>query len=138
METRSSKSVLDADAIAFLYKEVLLLCESDESLLDKYKVDGIPMKKAQKEVGFHLAPCKNSAGVDSKVGMNTFSYRADIAIPALFRHLRNAFVHNRIMKGKNGELLLRDYNNRKLTMFARVESFDKLKTIIKSIKKTKG
>lgn len=42
------------------------------------------------------------------------------------------------MKGKNGELLLRDYNNRKLTMFARVESFDKLKTIIKSIKKTKG
>lgn len=137
METRSSKSILDTDAIAFLYKEILLLYESDEPLLDRYKVNGSSMKEAQKEVGFHLAPCKKLAEVNSKIGMNTFSYRADIAIPDLFRHLRNAFVHNRIMKDKNGALLLKDYNNKKLAMFARVESFEKLKAIIKSIKQTR-
>ena len=43
------------------------------------------------------------------------------------------------MKDKEGHLLLKDYNRYgELTMFARVESFEKLKTIIKSIKETKG
>lgn len=41
------------------------------------------------------------------------------------------------MKDKNGALLLKDYNNKKLAMFARVESFEKLKVIIKSIKQTR-
>lgn len=69
--------------------------------------------------------------------LDTFYYTCNSGkVISWFKHLRNAFAHNRIFKSSDNDvIIIEDKYNDKLSMYAEITSFEKLKRIIKEIKK---
>ena len=133
---RTPQSILSSKEMETLYKEVLLYYENDEIDFRGYNLNQNPfLRRLQNEKGFELH--SNMRGVEDNVH-DTFYYtdskRAKIA--SWFFHLRNAFAHNRIFRTPGEDIIrLEDTDGNRLTMWAKVSSFEKLLEIITEIKK---
>lgn len=131
---RTEKRVVKPDWLSFLYDEVLLYCENDDTDFSGYNLNTNRfLAKLEKELDFSLIGSTKEIEVGRK---DVFYYSSsDGKIESWFKHLRNAIAHNRIFKlSDNDELILEDVFSNKITMYAEISSFDKLKQIISKIK----
>lgn len=137
---RSEQSVLSTEEVSFLYQEILLFVENDKKSTKGFKVDSKAMKNAMKEGGFRFDYHKALKDVKEHNEVNIFSFsnNKNSTLSSFFVHLRNSFAHNYISKDSQGKIIFRDYFGNRLSCYVRVESFEKFKQIINSIKKTKN
>lgn len=144
--------------LVFFYENFVIRCENDESPLKYFYINSKEVKKLKKELKFYITPIKPVKGLslDTLPKTNEFVFINDknSAIASLLYHIRNVFVHNRIYVNSNGEIELIDVippkkmkkkeleklwakgekrPNPRITMYAKISSFIKLKKILLGI-----
>lgn len=133
---RIDKRVIEPEWLQYLYDEVLLYCENDDTDFSGYNLHTNRfLAKLQKELSFSLIDNTKNIEEGNKDVFYYSNSNGKIKIESWFIHLRNAIAHNRIFKlSDKDELILEDVNNNQITMYAEISSFDKLKQIITKIK----
>ena len=132
---RNVHRVIDKDCLVFLYDEVLLYCENDTVSFSGYNQNNNPfLKQLESDLGFKFNSKMSEA---SKGQLDIFYFSCHTGkVKSWFKHLRNAVAHNRIFKSSDNDvIIIEDKYNDKLSMYAEITSFEKLKRIIKEIKK---
>ena len=135
-QIRNEQRVIDKDCLEFLYDEVLIYCENDTVSFSGYNQTKNPfLKRLESDLGFKLNS-KMSEASEGQLDIFYFSCNTG-KIKSWFNHLRNAVAHNRIFKSSsdNDVIIIEDKYNDKLSMYAEISSFEKLKIIINEIKK---
>ena len=132
---RKHNRIIKDDWLTFLYEEVLLYCENDSVDFSGYNLNKNPfLTELQKKHHFSLIDKMK----DVKKGQTDTFYFTNSKgkIESFFSHLRNALAHNRIFVNPNDlSFIIEDKSGEKLTMYAEVSSFEKLKQIVIEIKK---
>lgn len=132
---RKQNRAIKEDWLSFLYEEVLLYCENDSVDFRGYNLNKNPfLTELQKKCQFSL----NGEMKDVKKGQTDTFYFTNTKgkIESFFSHLRNALAHNRIFVNSiDLTFIIEDKSGNRLTMYAEVSSFEKLKLIVTEIKK---
>jgi hypothetical protein len=132
---RKHNRIIKDDWLTFLYEEVLLYCENDSVDFSGYNLNKNPfLTELQQKHQFSLIDKMK----DVKKGQTDTFYFTNSKgkIESFFSHLRNALAHNRIFVNPNDlSFIIEDKSGEKLTMYAEVSSFEKLKQIVTEIKK---
>lgn len=131
---RNNVRGLKEEWLTFLYDEVLLYCENDKTDFSGYNLTKNPfLKKLQDKENFTI--CKMDKAIVGQADTFYYTYSSG-KIQSFFTHLRNALAHNRIfIENVCDGIIIEDEYQGKLTMYAEITSFEKLKKIITEIKK---
>ena len=133
---RKQNRVIKEAWLIFLYEEVLLYCENDSVDFSGYNLKKNPfLAELQKKHQFSLIDKMKDV---RKGQTDTFYFtNSKGKIESFFSHLRNALAHNRIFVNPNDlSFIIEDKSGNKLTMYAEISSFEKLKQIVTEIKKS--
>ena len=142
----------DPKELEFFYYDILRFYESDVDNIAAYSLRNRNQYNAylrlKADLDFDLVDNINEIDVNA---LQKFYYTDSKRnkIRSCFFHLRNAFAHNRIYKQRDGSIILEDaeiiseerlMNGERphLTMYAKTESFNKLKEIINGVKGLKS
>lgn len=153
---RTENMILKPEQLKFLYENFIIRCENDVKPLKYFYINSKEIKSLKENLKFELEPLKK--GIESSVNVKLdkifFLNDKKSTIPSLLFHIRNCFVHNRIrllesgkielfdvipppqMNKKELEILKRKGKQRpkpRITMYAMVSSFNKLKEILKGV-----
>lgn len=143
---RSCSRVVESEWLDYLYDEVIIYYENDDVDFSVYYQNKNPfLQSLQQKIGFKLKDKLDDIGDDE---LNTFYFTdtENSKVKSFFSHLRNSISHNRIFKSQNSDELrledasplskkkLKDGEIPEMSMYARIESFEKLKQIIKGVK----
>lgn len=135
---------LKPSQLQFLYENFVLRCENDEKKLKYFFINSKEIKELKRQLKFELSPIKpnKNSSIDTYTKDNEFIFfnNKNSAIASLLFHIRNVFVHNRIYVSNTGTIELIDVapkgknkQSNRITMYAKVSSFSKLKQILLGI-----
>lgn len=145
---RSANSIFNKEDAYFIYENILLVCESDRKAYGDEHILFNAAKKVNSIINFNFV-YKNYEIEMQKPKDNVFYFSADAAkqgtnrkysniVKKWYKHLRNAFAHNRI-RINNGAFVFEDFYEEKgralkQTLYARVTSLDEFKCLASEIK----